>query len=575
VAIEITPGGILNEFKQDTEYKTKMGFNTKWPEYVRFVEGDQWPPATEKTKNMPRPVVNQCDFTVENKQSNILSQAFKIVFKPDEIPDDQKKAEEAVSAAEMFTYAEENILEDIDQDELNEDVVNDTLILGIGQWHYFWDNTIKGGQLTPFVGKLQGETIDPTDICYGNPKMKPSQTQKQPFIIIRHRSETDLLKERAKTTGENWQSIVPDKANDDERYDNAKQDIKNADMTTSYVKYYKQNGEVFWVEVTEGATVQKPRTLRPDGSERPFTLYPVEPLVFKRRKKCIYGRSIIGDMITNQRLLNTGLGLMFLSVQQTAWPKILAKVNALMQSITNEPGEIITDNFSTPGVDGIKYMSPPNFSQFPLLLTDKLIDLTRKAAGVTEVTSGEVIGANMAASAIIALQNQAKKPNEGYQNKLTRSMGNIGRIHEEFLKCYCNLPRPIKAKDKQGKEITKAFTGTDYADVNFRLDLSVTPRTTLDDSLQIAMLDKFVSNKWIDKYQYAKYAPKNTINQELAHDFESEKELLKQQQVVVKKTSDIVNALTPEEKEYLKNNPQLIDQIFGGMPDDQANTETA
>ena len=64
-------------------------------------------------------------------------------------------------------------------------------------------------------------------------------------------------------------------------------------------------------------------------------------LGFKRRRKCAYYRSFIEDIIPNQKSLNWGMGMQLLSVQQTAWPKIISKVNALQQAITNTPGEVV------------------------------------------------------------------------------------------------------------------------------------------------------------------------------------------------------------------------------------------
>lgn len=563
--VDKTPSGIWQEFQRDIDYKTKMGFISKFPEYVRFVEGDQWPPPTEKTKNMPRPVINQCDFTVENKQSNILAQDLKMVFTPEELPNDEMKSKELVEASELFSAAAESMWKDADQDELNEDVVNDTLVLGTGVWHFYWDNSIKGGQFTPYVGGMQGETIDPLDLCLGNPQLKPSQIQRQPYIIIRNRKETDALKERAKSTGSDWDKITPDSENRDEKYDNGKQDLDKAYKTTTLTKYYKENDEVYWMEVTENAIIQKPRKLAPtyDGKEKPFTLYPVEILVFKRRKKCSYGRSILADMIPNQRMLNTGLGLMFLSIQQTAWPKIITKVGALLQSITNEPGEIITDHFSQAGVDGIKYMQPPNFSNMPVLLVDKLLELTRQVTGVTEVNTGEVLGANMAASAIMALQSQAKKPNEAYQTRVFRSLKNVGRIYEEFAKCHCSITRPIETKDEDGNKMTKPFTGTEYADTNLNLEISVMPKTLFDDSLKTTMLEKMADRGWITKVQFAKYAPKNSVPQELIQDFEKEQAMAEQQQATQAQADEIMQSLTPDEKAHLQQHPELLNELGG------------
>lgn len=563
--IKTNPQDMWQERQNDIDYKAKMGFSTKWPENIRFIEGNQWPKPTEMTKYMPRPVINQCDFIIENKQSNILAQSLKMVFSPGELPAEGDTTGLS-QAAEDYTDAAANTWDDIDQDSLNEDAVNDTLSVGTGVYHYYWDNNAKGGQFTAYVGKMCGEIIDPMNVILGNPKLKPSETQKQPFIMIETQEDTDLLIEAAKKNGSNWHQIQPDKdKSNNNKYDNDKVEVEGARTTTALTKYYKENGQTYWTKVTEMAVVQKPRPLTPDGSNKPFEIYPIEILSFKRRKKCTFGRSIIEDIIPNQKALNWGLGMMLLSVQQTAWPKIIAKVGALLQSVTNEPGEIITDNLGTPGVDGIKYMQPPNFSTMPILLSDKILEMTRQITGTTEVSSGEVIGANMAAAAIIALQEQAKKPNEGYQNKVYRSIKNIGRIYEEFYKCYHNNPVPIPSKDENGNDITKTFIGSQYAGMSFGLKIDVGPASVFSESLQVTVLDKMFDKGALDKYQYVKYLPKNVVSQELAHDFEKEYEQVKEQQAIQGQTDNVLSGLSPDELAHLKQNPQLLDEAMASM----------
>jgi hypothetical protein len=206
------------------------------------------------------------------------------------------------------------------------------------------------------------------------------------------------------------------------------------------------------------------------------------------------------------------------------------------------------------------------------MLAEKLLDMTRQVTGTTEVTSGEMIGANMAASAIIALQNQAKKPNEGYQNKLFRSMKRSGRIWEEFYKVYYNMPRPISTTDEDGNQETRQFTGTDYADMGFGLKIDVGPASVFSESLQMTVLDKMHDKGDIDKYQYAKYAPSNVIPSQLKQDFEKEqKQLIEQQQAQQQlqqqqpNLSSIISQLSPEEQAILKQHPELLQQVMGGV----------
>ena len=46
------------QYKSGIQYFNSMKFTENWPIYERFLAGDQWPEPTEKTKNMPRVVLN-------------------------------------------------------------------------------------------------------------------------------------------------------------------------------------------------------------------------------------------------------------------------------------------------------------------------------------------------------------------------------------------------------------------------------------------------------------------------------------------------------------------------------------
>ena len=505
---------------------SSMNFYKKWETFIKFIEGTQWPAPTKDTKDMPRPVLNQCDFIIENKKSNILSQSLKMIFSPDEISENPELQKQLSQAAQNYSDQAEATWNDLDQDQINEDLVNDALSIGTGITHYYFDNSIKGGQFTKYVGAIRSDIVNPANIILGNPCLKATQTQKQPYIAFESREFTEDLIEQAKLTGDKADLIVSDDRHANENYHGDKKDIEDTKKTTAITKYYKQNGEVFWTKVTENAIIQKPRPLAPDG-EKPFTLYPIEILVFKKRNECTFGRSMIEDLIPSQKAINFFVAMMLYSTQQTAWPKIISKVGALVgQTITNKPGENLIDNTSA-GIDGIKYMQPPNFSNMPMILTDKLVEMNRLFTGTTEVATGEVMGANMAASAIVALQNQANKPVENQQRALFRSLKNIGRIYEEFFKTYYNQPRPLTT-EKDMVRTTKQFVGSDSADVSFGLNIDIGPKSVFSESLQMNVLDSMATRQWLSKYQYAKYCPDNILPSTLKHDFAKEEEEMKQ-----------------------------------------------
>jgi len=558
--IKKDPGSIYQEYLNDIDYKTTMGFVAKWPEFTRFIEGKQWPPPTEDTKYMPRPVINICDQTVENKRSNILSQQLKMQFRVKELPvgGDQEENQVYEDYAKDFTDMAENTWYDIDQDTLIKEKTNDAISLGTGVSHFYFDNSFIGGTFQKYVGKMKGEIIDPMDMILGNNQLKPYQIQMQPFIILKKREDFNNTIETAKKRGKDWQLIKPDPttADENEKYESARVESKNSKEVTTFTKYYKVKGEVWWVKVTKNATVVKASRLSPEPKCK-FKLYPVDMLGLKRRRKSAYYRSLIEDIIPNQKSLNWGMGMQLLAVQQTAWPKIIAKVNALSQTITNTPGEILTDNYNGGG-DGFKYMQMPNTPNTAPALTQTLLDYTRSVTGVTEVSTGEQIGANMAAAAIIALQNQAQRPNDDYMKDVVASVKREGEIWEQFFKCFYNFPRTIKGKDDEGKEMFKSFDGKIARDIEFDLMVDVGPASTYSESLQVAILDTYADRQWIDKFDHIKYMPKNSIPQGLREQVEKERETMAEQEQQV---NDVMSQLTPEEKQAVEQNPALLDGL--------------
>lgn len=561
--IDKTPGGIYQEVQKDIDYKTAQGFVKKWTESTDFVEGKQWPPPTEKTKYMPRPVINICDQTVENKRSNILSQELKMRFRPKEMIDD---SEDDNKIAQDFTDMAENTWEDLNQARLNEEMTNDAIIVGSGIIHYYYDANYTAGVQLPHVGRICGEIIDPMDIVLGNNQLKAYELQKQPFIILRKREDFKDVQEESKEYGDDWDKIQPDKeADEDEKYRNAKTQSENSREVTTFTKYYIEKGELNWVKVTKDAVVRKPKKFAPvvkleDGTVQyePFKLYPLVMTVFKRNKKCTYGRGFIQDIIPNQKALNWNLGMMLLSVQDNAWPKLLVQHGALEQQITNVPGEVLTVK-SMNGADGVKYLQPPNFSQAPMQLAQNMLEMTRSVVGVTETSTGEQLGANMSAAAIIALQNQAQKPNDAYMKDIVQTMKDVGKIWEGFYKSFYNLPRPIKGKDEQGNPITKVFNGEDGRGMEFDLIVDVGPASVYSESLVVNMLDSYAQRQWIDKYQHAEYMPDSVMPQGLKEQFKKEQETIKEQQEAQQQATE---ALSPEEQAHLQQNPQIMQQAM-------------
>lgn len=513
------PTKIWDEFIKGREYLKKVKLTDEWEECEKFYDGDHWPQPTPKTKNMPRPVVNLCSMICDNKKSGILSGNIKMIFKPSEMFGDYlQRAEEG---ANIFTKFADNIVKELKQNELDDLAQDNSVQLGTYIYHYYWDTTISGGMQTPYVGGVRGDIIHPKNVIFANPMEKDEQKQK--YIIIASAEPLESVKQLAKRNGvTNYDEIKGDNELDEDS-------TNSLTLCTILTKYSRQNGKVVWEKSTKYHYIQKPTTWEPDLKSikidgevdeqevnEPDTinnygyfrkqLYPIVVGNHKNRKNSIYGIGEVKQAIQNNKSVNFSLGMMLLSVQNTGWPKIIQKVNALAkQMITNEPGEIITD--TTQGSSwGVKYMDTPGFNGQALTLTNTIIDLTRTTTGSTEVTNGEVMGANMAASAIIALQNQAKKPIEMYQRKFYRSYEKIGKILEQFFKYYYNDGR-LFSYEEEGQRYVSSLNGQNYQDIDFSLSVEVGAGGVYSESLTVSLLDTLKTAGDIDTDEYIDLYP--------------------------------------------------------------------
>ncbi len=494
-------------YQEGIAYHNKMGFTTKFPTFVRFKEGDQWPQPTERTKNLPRPVLNIIEMIVRNKRSSVLDQPVSIVYRQGGATNNEIADQMQQDAAENMTEYARKVWDRADMDKLCTEAVDDAATNGTGIWHFYWDNSIKGGQNTPYVGELRGESVDALNFFVANPQVR--DVQKQDYIIIAQRMKVSAARTMAKKKGlpdAKIELILPDEFDESETYRAARIELdgKENEKVTVLTKYYRKNGEVVYDKATRSVDICTALPLTPADTKVKIKLYPVAAMNWKLRKACFYGIGEVEGLIPNQKLINFMQGMQGFAIQQMGFPKIIVAPGALKQPLTNEPGEIITDY--TKG--GISYLSPPPFSSAAAQLCNDMIDLTRVVTGTTEVATGESMGANMAASAIIALQNQAQTPVNEIQRHFWRAVKEIGRIWLEFFKTYCSDEREIVVE--MGDEMQgRTFVGSEYAEYDFDLQVDVGASSEYSAVLAQATLDKMLDRGDITIDQYIELSDPN------------------------------------------------------------------
>lgn len=485
-----------------------MGFTEKWPEFERFLAGDQWPAATERTKGLPRPVFNVIAYIQTHKKATVMADSIKMIYSSEETGTDEERMlnpelDTSMEGADLFTKYSESTWERLQQDKLNDELLISASNCGTGLLHYYWDNSITGGITNKYIGDFQGEFIDPANCFFGNPQC--TEVQKQPYILITHRELLKNVKEAAKANGVPpmyLELIQEDKNTTDQLYDGAKYEMGDMEKVTVLTEYYKKEGNIYFKKVVNDVVIV-PET------NTGLTLYPIALMSWRPRKKCIYGIGDTEGLITNQKGINFSLAMMLLSQQQTGWPKILAKPGAIKQTITNQPGEIITDHWIGQG-DGIKYMQVGSFSPQTFALVDKFIELTKQLSGANEAAMGEAPGADMSAQAIMLLQKSSGVPLEDVKKRFYLCMEDVGRIWADMWKNKYNLPRVIRVDDEDGQTYNEEFLGEKYIDSPINLKIDIGPSSTYSEFSSQGTLDRLYDKGAIDTIMYLKYSSKTS-----------------------------------------------------------------
>ena len=556
---------IWSDWQTGLEYQKKLNLKETCEQCVDFFEGRQWPTATERTKNMPRPVINIIKFIVNGKKANILSSKISMIYKP--LIYNQEEGETATEGASSFTNFAKHINKEIKQEDLDNQAIADGLKKGTYIYHYFWDREKKTG-MAKFDGGLNGQIIDCLSIVFANPKQKDEQKQK--WIIIQSRENVQTLKDIAKKNGitKTELELITSDDDNEKNYNGEEQD--GEEYATVLTRYFRKNGEVYYTKSTKNMIVQEETPLTPNAEkvklqlneenktnedeeqvdiDKPqtidfkMTLYPIIVDSYEEREKSIYGIGEVETLIPTQKSINFNYAMMQMASQNMGFPKVVMRPRALQgKQITNTPGEVITDY--SPGFDGIKYLNPPAFSNTPLTVADKLLEMTRTVTGATEVANGEVLGKNMSGSAIVALQTQAKVPIEDMQKRFWRTHEKIARVWEQFFKAYYRFDIPYVVEN-DNKQQVDVFNGSMYQNMDFETTIDVGPGSAYSESLSINLLEQALQRGDITFDDYIELYP------ETAMPFKAQLKEIRKKKL-----------LPPEISQKIMENPQILQYVM-------------
>lgn len=372
---------------------------------------------------------------------------------------------------------------------------------GSGCIYTFWDPDIETGQTAK--GGIRSETVDNTNVFFGNPNDK--DVQAQPWIIVSCRIFVREAQRKAKANGiEGWASIKPD--SEGEYVDQAK--AVDGKVTECLLMWRDEKSKEIWAyEFTQNSETRRPYSLK-------IKLYPISWLPWDFVKNCYHGQAMLTGLIPNQIFINKAWAMSMVSMMKSAFPKVIYDCTKI-RGWDNRAGGAIGVNGSINDVartlDGT--IISPQVSQF----LQAAVQETEQSLGATSVALGDTRPDNT--SAIIALQRAASTPTEITKQALYKSVEELFRIYLEFMGSFygeriVDIDPPedlIQAAQLMGRPVPdKIQTKFDFSLLQkhaLLLKLEAGASSYYSEIASMQTLDNLLMNGHISPVQYLERVP--------------------------------------------------------------------
>lgn len=553
--LETEAESIKNQFESCHNYMAQQGIFKDAKRAVDYYEGRQWLDLKEVKFGFEKPQINWIRDVVDQKVSSINSKQYTINYS---IVND-------LASTQLVTNFSKYQLKEMGQEEINRLAALDGILKGTFIEYLYWNNEAVGlnGQIE---GACQLDLIDVNDIALANPNER--DVQKQEWIMYRTRESIKHAMDICQTLPEELKSQYIQHDTYQTIYTKDSEKSSN-DMVYIYVKFFRQNGEIYFEKATENILIQEATPINPltymevqkrdleklkedngyreenpsiyensSVNKKDFVkgddytdeeqiqkkynanLYPFIIESFYKRNNCIFGISLVVQMIAMQKLTNRLMGVNMMSALRSTFPIVVAKEGALMTTSIDftKNGLVLTDR-SAPGENGLYTLNTGTISNAQYDLAQNMIALCKdnfRASDVLDQNGN--IPSGISGYALQQYTQLQDKPIEQWRQILVAALGKEARILEMFYKLfYANKKFSYEITDAQMNDINKAaeqdekiprattnaqigiFNGEDYLDTPFNVTVEVGEGAQFSEITLVALLDSLFLNGNITK----------------------------------------------------------------------------
>lgn len=461
---------IKKQFDSSQNYKDQKGILDDAINSVAFYEGKQWIDYKGVKLPVEQVVMNIILNMVESKISSVCSKRYRLEY----VIDNDKYSTTKVS---RFTEYQNRELK---QNKMNRLICKDVILKGTGFKYFYW-NEEHIGAMGNVEGAVENSIIDISDIAFSNPN--EIDIQKQDYIIIRSRESLDFVKSQCDTVAkEDIEKEITSNSYNSIYKNDVEQD--DEEMTYVYMKFFRQDNEVYVVKSTEDIVYKEAYSLNPRSHAKAIkkkkkeennvkdqelyeednvnrqvfstepsdyteneafmnkykaNLFPIVRYCFYERDNCLYGVSYVAQILPIQKLINKLLMITAYTAQKSAMPTLIVKAGALgSQKIDlSKPNNIITDYSGYGTGETMKFLTNGTFPTSHYELAQSFTSYTKDVYRANDVLNdGREITKGMSGTAIAAMNSLQEMPVAQWQESMVESIEDEGRILEMFYKLY-------------------------------------------------------------------------------------------------------------------------------------------
>lgn len=506
---KVDPTRIWKDLEQGRNYKSSENLYNIIGRNERMYSGDQWHGIN--SKNLHKTVYNFLGQLVDVKVASVMANLLTINRRADLLDAEDKTVQ---AAAMAFEEADKKNWERLKMDSMNEQVLLDSALAGIGCSYWFWDDDIKTGNTFVSKGDIKGELLDSVQLYVSNPN--EVDIQKQDWIIVSVRKTVKQLREMAKRAGvseDQIEMIKGDETRVYEAYDKAQNDqdnVKsNSDQGMLNIKFWKKDGKVFFAKTTKDVVIK-------DATDSELTLYPLALMTWKPRKRFIYGEAEITYIVSNQLVVNKQESIRHLHAMLMGIPKVIVN-ETVVNGFTNAVGAVHKAKLppGSPVSNAISYIQPTQMTIDVDKSIEEGIDRTQSLHGVNRNILGAARPEN--AQAQLTQIKQSNIPLESIRRRFHQYIEDVALIWLDFYQHKYKLVRKIATEEGEVVE----FTGTDFADIYLKTAIDVGADTQWSEILQFQALndmwDRGIFSPQVppeEKLKYVERLPDNLINKQ-------------------------------------------------------------